>query len=102
MSKPVVAESTALRVGFVWKSSSPGLFRSGTSRSLHAEGNTRTSIIGSQFVALMLRHLGSGFMDHNPRSTLNQKLRLGGNGVTSTFRAIARFPKLLTSGSSPS
>ena len=31
----------------------------------------------------------------------NQKLRLGGNGVTSMFRAMGWFPKLLTSGSRP-
>ena len=37
----------------------------------------------------------------NPRSIENQKLRLGGNGVTSMFRAIGWLPKLLTSGSSP-
>src|SRR5439155_7097263 len=37
----------------------------------------------------------------NPTSIENQKLRLGGNGVTSMFRAIGWFPKLLTSGSSP-
>ena len=35
-------------------------------------------------------------------STLNQKLRLGGKGATSMFRAIGWLPKLLTSGSYPS
>jgi hypothetical protein len=40
-------------------------------------------------------------MAQNLRSRVKKKLRLGGNGVTSMFRAMAWFPKLDTSGSSP-
>src|SRR5439155_4097283 len=37
----------------------------------------------------------------NPMSIEKKKLRLGGNGATSMFRAIAWLPKFDTSGSSP-
>src|SRR5207247_6142599 len=37
----------------------------------------------------------------SPRLMVKKKLRLGGYGVTSIFRAIGWLPKLLTSGSNP-
>src|SRR5690349_9005384 len=38
---------------------------------------------------------------HMPRLMVKKKLRLGGYGVTSMFRAMGWLPKLLTSGSKP-
>ncbi len=40
-------------------------------------------------------------MGQNPTLMPTQNVRLGGNGATSTFRAMAWLPKLLTSGSNP-
>src|SRR5262249_44579417 len=41
------------------------------------------------------------FHGQNPKSIEKKKLRFGGNGATSMFRAIAWLPKLDTSGSMP-
>ena len=99
-SMPVAAARTRARVGWFSSSSCPGLFRSGTSSVLHP-------LASSSPVSAVMRKRSHG---SNPQGagleadvdTLSQKLRLGGNGATSMFRAIGWLPKLLTSGSSPS
>src|SRR5207247_3245791 len=53
----------------------------------HSEGDDRLGIVRAH--------------GQNPTSIEKKKLRLGGNGATSMFRAIAWLPKFDTSGSRP-
>src|SRR6266852_4701269 len=86
--RPVARLSVLLRVGEFCRVCAPGLFKSPTVRSLHAR-RSAPSTAGSIVAVRMIRDLVGVSMAQSPRSTVNQKLRLGGKGATSIFRKIA-------------
>src|ERR1041385_6441097 len=95
---PVAATLRAAGVGDCCRPSRPGLLRSPTSSELQA-----ASVMTPRAAAAMrvVRDMAGILLSHSPRLMVKKKLRLGGYGVTSMFRAIGWLPKLLTSGSKP-
>src|ERR1041384_6866309 len=96
--RPVAATFSAAGVGDSWRPSRPGLLRSPTSSELQA-----ASVMTPRAAAAMreVRVMAGILLSHSPRLMVKKKVRLGGYGVTSMFRAIGWLPKLLTSGSKP-
>src|ERR1051326_1937187 len=95
---PVAATLRAAGVGDCCRPSSPGLLRSPTSSELQA-----ASVMTPRAAAAMrvVRDMAGILLSHSPGLMGKKRVRLGGYGVTSMFRAIGWLPKLLTSGAKP-
>ena len=88
MRRPDATDRTWLRVGLFSKSCSPGLFKFGTSRSLHAASATMPKPNASHRVAFMLEYLVGAFMAKTPR---RWRTRSFGSVGTASHRCSARW-----------